>query len=184
MVSKADREHWDSRWAKRGMAPIGEHPPPPVLAPHEHLLPTEGEALELACGRGRGVLWLANRGLSVWGVDVSPVAIDLARDLVAKSEVADRCRLDVFDLENGLPEGPPVDLLLCHCFRDPRLDRAMMERLAPGGTLAVAVLSEVDAGRGPFRARPGELLDAFGSLDVLVDGEDDGMAWIVARRAK
>jgi len=127
-------------------------------------------------------MWLAIRGMHVWGVDVSPVAIDLAHELTSLSGVADRCRFDVVDLDRGLPKGPPVDLLVCHLFRDQRLDQAMIERLAPGGLLAVAVHSEVGVGPGPFRARPNELRDAFGELDVLTDGEAEGMAWVVARR--
>ena len=96
--------------------------------------------------------------------------------------LADRCSFQVEDLDGGLPEGAPVDLILCYLFRDQRLDGAMIERLALGGLLAVAIQSEVGAGPGPFRARPGELRDAYGELGVLVHGEGDGMAWILARR--
>jgi hypothetical protein len=120
--------------------------------------------------------------MDYWGVDVSPVGINLARELTSVYEVADRCRFDVIDLDDGLPSGPPVNLLFCHLFRDPRLDVAMMERLVPGGMLAVAVLSEVGVGPGDFRARPGELRDAFGSLEVVDEGEGDGVARILARR--
>jgi SAM-dependent methyltransferase len=122
--------------------------------------------------------------MEIHGVDVSPVAIDLARRLAVDSGVADRCRFDVVDLDGGLPPGPDVDLLFCYLFRDQRLDQAMMDRLLPGGLLAVAVLSEVGAGPGPFRARPGELRDAFDELNVLVEGEEDGMAWLLARRSR
>jgi hypothetical protein len=120
--------------------------------------------------------------MDYWGVDVSPVGIALARSLTALYGLQDRCRFDVFDLDDGLPPGPLVDLLLCHLFWDPRLDGAMIERLAPGGMLAVAVLSEVGAGPGEFRARPGELRDAFGTLETVDEGERDGIAWILARR--
>ncbi len=180
-VSEDDRRHWDARYAEGGRAPVGFREPPPVFAPFEHMFPTEGLALEIACGRGRAAVWLAARGMEVYGVDVSPVAIDLARRLAGDSDVVDRCRFEVFDLDGGLPLGPQVDLLLCHLFRDRRLDQAMMDRLLPGGLLAVAVLSEVDAGPGPFRAPPGELRDVFGELDVLVEGEA-GTAWLIGRR--
>ncbi len=183
-LSEEDRRHWDSRYAEAGMAPIGGFPPP-VFAPFEHLFPTEGHALELACGRGRAAVWLAGRGMNVWAVDVSSVAIDLSGQLAVLSGVANRCRFEVLDLDGELPEGPPVDLILCHLphlFRDQRLNEAMIDRLARGGLLAVAVLSEVGPGPGPFRVRPGELLDAFGKLGVFVQGEADGMAWILARR--
>ena len=183
-VSQADRRRWDSRYADRGMAPLDETGPlpPPAFAHVEHLFPTEGSALELACGRGRGAVWLASRGMNYWGVDVSPVGIELARNLTALYGVADRCRFDVVDLDEGLPAGPPVNLLFCHLFRDPRLDGAMIERLAPEGMLAVAVLSEVGVGPGEFRAHPGDLRNAFGTLEIVDEGEGDGMARILARR--
>lgn len=164
------------------MAPPGDHGPPPVFADVASLFPTRGRALELACGRGRAAVWLAQRGMEVWGVDVSPVAIDLARRLAAESGVADRCRFDVHDLDGGLPPGPPVGLILCHLFRDPALDAAVVERLAPGAILAMSVLSAVDAGPGAFRASPGALTRAFSSLDVRVHVEADGIATIVARK--
>ena len=187
-MSEARRQHWDPRYREGGVAPILQVPPPlPALAPVDHLFPTRGQVLEIACGRGRGAVWLASRGLTYWGVDVSPVAIDLARQLVERSELAHRCRFDVFDLDAGLPDGDAVDLVLSYLFRDSRLDRAVVDRLVPGGLLAVAVRSEVDVGPEDFpdgsqRARPGELRDAFGHLEILNEGEGDGMARILARK--
>ena len=183
-MSDQDRDHWDDRYRETRVAPIGDHGPPPALMPAAHLIPSTGSALEIACGRGRAAVWLAMRGIQVWGVDVSPVAIRLARRLARSNAVADHCRFDVFDLDGGLPEGPPVDLILCHLFRDPRLDQAIIERLSPGGILAIAVLSEVDAGPGPFRAAPGELTAAFSPLEILASGEATGTAWLVGERAQ
>jgi hypothetical protein len=80
-----------------------------------------------------------------------------------------------------LPDGPLVDVLLCHLFRGQNLVEPMIERLALGGVLAVAVLSEVGAEPGLFRAPPGELVAAFGHLEVLDQDEADGRAWMVAR---
>jgi SAM-dependent methyltransferase len=181
-MSDADRLHWDDRHAELGLAPIGRGCSPPELAAFEPLFPTHGLALELACGRGEGALWLASRGMSVHAVDVSPVAIELARELAERSGFADRCKFEVRDLDGGLPDTPPVALLLCQCFRDPRLDRALVARLAPGGLLAMVVLSEVGGEPGRFRAKPGELREAFHDLDILASAEADGIAWIVARQ--
>lgn len=154
---------------------------PAVFAPFEHLFPTVGQALEVACGQGLAAVWLARRGMDVWGVDVSGVAIGQARDLARRSRVADRCRFDVVDLDGGLPSGPPVDLVVCHKFRDGRLDRDIIRRLSPGGLLAISALSEVGAAPGPFRAGPSELRHAFGELDVIAACEGDGEAWLLAK---
>lgn len=135
----------------------------------------------MACGQGGGAVWLAQRGLDVLGLDISGAAIAAARDLAERCGVDARCRFDVVDLDDGLPDGPPVDVVLCHRFRDRRLYRAMIERLAPGGLLAIAVLSEVGGAPGRFRAAPGELTDAFAGLHMLAAGEGDGWAWLLAR---
>jgi SAM-dependent methyltransferase len=180
-VTDEDRIRWDERHASRGPAPVGAVGPPPAFAPFDDVFPTSGHALDLACGQGLGAVWLARRGMHVWGFDVSPVAIGRAWDLARRSGVDERCRFDVVDLDHGLPAGPPVDVMLCHKFRDRRLDRAIVRRLAPGGLLAISALSEVGATPGPFRVAPGELRAAFDELDVIAAGETQGEAWLLAR---
>lgn len=138
--------------------------------------------LELACGRGRGAVWLAWKGMKYQGVDVSPEAIRLARELADRAGVGDRCSFQVHDLDTGLPDGPPVDLVLSYLFFDRNLAGAMISRLAPRGLLAIATLSEVDAEPGPYRARPGELRVLFGSLDILAATEGDGSASLIGRK--
>jgi SAM-dependent methyltransferase len=180
-VTRKDQCRWDARHRSQARPAAGAVEPPGVFAAYANVFPTSGRALDLACGQGLGAVWLARRGLDVWGLDISPVAIGRARDLARRDGVDDRCRFDVADLDDGLPDGPPVDVILCHNFRDRRLDRAIIERLAPGGLLAIAVLSEVGAAPGPFRAAPGELSAAFADLEEIVAGEGEGRAWLLAR---
>lgn len=181
-MTRSDQQHWDARYADDGLAPILDPPPPPPLfADVSDLFPTSGTALELACGRGRGAVWLASRGMSYVGVDVSPVAIDLARRLVDSSGLTHRCRFEAFDLDNGMPPADPVDLVLSHLYFDRRLAPAMIDRVKPGGLLAIATLSEVGAGSGEYRAAPGELRRMFGDVDILADDEADGFAWLIGR---
>lgn len=184
-MSESDRLHWDPRHTIAGIPELDERPAPPSVFAHvEDLFPTRGSALELACGRGRHAVWLAQRGMTYHGVDVSPVAIEFARSLAEARGLGDRCHFEVHDLDEGLPPGEPVDLLFCHLFRkSPSLDQSMIDRVAPGGILALASLSVVGSrAPGRFHAPPGELRDSFGHLEVLNEGEADGMAWILARR--
>lgn len=177
-----DRRRWDDRYARLGPPRLDEVRPPSFLAPHTNLLPVDGQAIDIACGQGRNAVWLATRGLRVWGLDISAVATAHARDLARRSEFGDRCQFDAVDLDRGLPDGPPVQMILCNKFRDHRLDDQLIERLAPGGMLAIAVLSQVGASPGRFRAVPGELTTAFAALDVVDAGEGGGVAWLLARR--
>ncbi|WP_179472969.1 class I SAM-dependent methyltransferase [Mycolicibacterium vinylchloridicum] len=177
-MAEADRVRWDEKYAnKTGGSPRL----PDVFAPYVDALPTAGRVLDLACGAGAAAVWLAERGLTVWGVDVSAVAIERAQELANRHGVSERCRFCVADLDEGLPPGPPVEMVLCHRFRDPRLYQAMVDLLAPGGLLAISVLSEVGAEPGFFRAAAGELDVAFARLQVLAAGEGDGQAWLLAR---
>ncbi|MGD1257687.1 class I SAM-dependent methyltransferase [Mycobacterium seoulense] len=180
-MAEADRQRWDERYQTMAPPSVDAVGPPEFLAAHAEVLPTAGRALDLACGPGLAAVWLAERGLHVEGFDVSPVAVGQARDLAQRVGVSDRCRFAVVDLDDGLPAGPPADVILCHRFRDRRLDHAIIERLAPGGLLAIAVLSEVGAAPGPFRAVAGELPAAFAELDQLAAREGAGQAWLLAR---
>ena len=181
-MTAEDRLRWDGVYAERGNLDPESAVLPAVFTPFEREFPTAGRALELACGRGGATVWLARRGLEVSGYDASAVAIEGARELAALWRVAGRCRLGVLDLDQGLPPGPLVDVVICHRFRAPHLNDAIVERLVPGGLVAIAVLSEVDAAPGPYRAVPGELTAAFATLDPIASGEGQGLAWLLARR--
>ncbi|MGA5465543.1 class I SAM-dependent methyltransferase [Mycobacterium sp. NPDC050041] len=180
-MTARDRLRWDERYASRAPVPADEVSPPDEFTAHESAFPHTGRALDLACGQGRIAVWLARRGMDVVGLDVSAVAITQARDLALRCGVEHRTRFDVADLDDGLPPGPPADVIVCHRFRDRRLDRPILARLASGGLLAVTALSEVGASPGPFRAAPGELTVAFGELEIVAAGEADGHAWLLGR---
>ncbi len=127
-------------------------------------------------------VWLAGRGLDVVAVDVSPAALAAGAELVTREQPPGRVRWVEADLDAGFPvEEGRYDVVVCQRFRDPALYPAMAAALAPGGLLAVTVLSEVGDAGGAFRAAPGELTAAFADLEVLAHGEGGGEAHLVAR---
>ena len=188
---EADRERWDRRWADSGPTADEIVPcPPDALAASPDLLgraPTVGRALDLACGAGAVALWMADRGLDVTALDVSPVAISLLDDAAARLGLQVDAR--VADTDGGLPaDVTDLALVVCQRYRATNLHTELARRLAPGGMLVVTVLSEVGlvgtdrAGEvGPFHAPAGELGRAYADsgLDVLADVEEDGQASIV-----
>ena len=179
-MSRADRDRWDTAYADR---PLPESITAPAeFAPFADMFPTTGTGLDLACGQGALSVWLARGGVTMRGVDVSPVAVNRARDLARRDGVAERCRFEVADLDDGLPPGDPADVVVCYRFWDPWLSAAITARLAPGGLLAICALSEVGAGPGRYRVRTGELPAAFPGLRIAAAGEADGVAWMLATK--
>lgn len=183
----ADRERWDQRYA----AWDGARQPlvPSAFADVGDLLPRVGRAIDVACGAGEAAVWLAQRGMKVQGFDVSPVAIGQATQLASAADVTARCRFGVASIDAGLADvddagDGPFDLVLCHLFRSPDHYAALADLVAPGGVLAVAVLSEVGASAGRFRAAPGELATAFEALTVTTMSEEDGVARWIGRRSR
>jgi SAM-dependent methyltransferase len=190
----ADRDRWDDRWSAAGVEPDRATPiAPDVIDAHPELLeqlPTNGAALDLACGIGAQSLWMAARGLTVSALDVSPVAVDLtARSAAQHGFAVDAA---VWDTDEGLPADlVGLAMIVCQRYRASDLYLDLVQRLRPGGVLILTVLSAVglDGTAGPFHAPAGELTNAYrsaataGMIDVLVDEERDGQASIVVRRA-
>jgi SAM-dependent methyltransferase len=67
--------------AETGPARGGLWRPAPWLEEMADRLPAGGRVLDVACGTGRGAVWLARRGLRAVGFDVLPDAIERARRL-------------------------------------------------------------------------------------------------------
>lgn len=165
-----------------------------LLVSHPDLVPRAGRALDVACGLGATAVWLATRGLDVVAVDVSPVAVEAARRLAAQHGIADRCRIEVVDLDDPRPDRPPFDsgpfdVIVCQRFRDPAMYPLLRTAVAPHGLLVVTVLSVVGRAdtSSPFLAQPGELASALAGdgtgREIVASVEDDGEASIVVRFA-
>ncbi len=156
---------------------------PPELASGYELLPPNGHAVELACGRGHLSLVLAHHGLSVVGYDVSDVAIDLARQGAEELGLSDRCRFVVADLDDGLVGTDRYDVMVCNRFWADDVAKMAIERVVPDGLLMITALSEVGGTSGRFRLGPGALLDALqGAFSVERFDEDHGITWFIGRR--
>jgi len=181
-----DARRWDERYA--GLVEVDRRPPE-ALERWAHLaaqLPTHGRCVDLACGPGAVALWLAERGLHVTALDVSPVAIDVLRSCAERAGVGERIDARVTDLDEGIPgDLRDLELIVCQRFRSPALYPALLERLNPGGLVVVTVLSAVGCERpGAFHAPPGELRAAFTSehCDIVLEAEGGGLGHLVARR--
>ena len=164
-MSEADRERWDTRYSKADLVMGPELKP--FVRRVERLLPRAGRALDIACGEGQLAGWLAQRGLDVTAVDISPVALDKLCRRAETEGWAPRLRAIEADLDEGLP---PVSrglaLVTCVDFYSPTIMRRARKLLAPGGMLLVQVVLQPPEGDSPHRAAPNEALGFARGLQV------------------
>jgi len=148
-----------------------------------HLIRPGGTVLDLACGSGRHLRWLAARGFAVTGVDRDGAAVEPLR---ASGEIV------VADLENGpWPlAGRRFDAVVVTNYLWRPLWPAIRAALADGGlwlheTFADGQQTVGRPSRPEFLLQPGELLQAAQGLRVVAfeDGFLDAPPRFVQRIA-
>lgn len=165
-------EKWNQRYSE--VTEAGE--PAKVLTDFSHLLPTEGIALDLACGLGANALFLAQQGLETLAWDTSRVALTKLQASAAclRLKVQTRQR----DCEQHPPEPESLDVLVVSHFLYRPILNALAESLRPGGILyyETHTLERPVYLSGPsnpdYLLKPGELLDVFGQLQIHAYRED------------
>jgi len=156
--------------------------------------PGSPRALDLACGSGRGAVFLALSGWRAEGWDADGSALELARAF------ARRQRVDVPFLEHDLESAePPVperafDLIVVVRYLHRPLFPWIERALAPGGVLLYETFRDGQQRFGTpkqerFLLRDGELTTAFPSLVVerheqTPDGTPPLLARLVARKLR
>lgn len=180
---------WDARWRDKNGEPAN---PDPWLVRILPLLPV-GATLDVACGRGRNSLFLAERGHRVTAVDHSVEG--LAQLRAAAEERGLAITTHCLDLEAAPALSlSTFDLAIDFFYLHRPLFPALMACLRPGGVLVARTFSS--AGDFPGRPRhpefvlaPGELPKIFKGWDILLHEEGlepsskgGSLAGIVARR--
>ncbi|NHA15926.1 bifunctional 2-polyprenyl-6-hydroxyphenol methylase/3-demethylubiquinol 3-O-methyltransferase UbiG [Thioalkalivibrio sp. XN279] len=140
-MSTSDRERWEARYGREGLV-MGERVKP-LVRELEPVLPWSGRALDIACGEGQLAVWLAQRGLDVTAVDISPSGLAKLRAQAEAAGVGVRVHGIEADLDHGLPAlEPGFDLVTCIDFYSPAVMAQARHLLAPGGMLLVQVVLE------------------------------------------
>lgn len=127
-----------------------------------------GTVLDAGCGTGENALACAAHGLDVWGIDLAPSAIGMARAKAsARGYPPSRFLLaDALALpEIGLRFDTVIDSGLLHAMVDAERAAyvtALAEVVVPGGLVHVLCYSDREPGDvGPRRITEAELLEAF-----------------------
>ena len=132
-----DHASWEERYRDAPTLWSGR-PNPPLVAEAGELPP--GRALDVGCGEGGDVLWLAGRGWQVTGLDWSEVALTRAAEHAAAAGLTDRVEWVRGDVDSWRPPEAAYDLVTAHFLhptaeqRGPLLAR-LAAAVASGGTL-------------------------------------------------
>jgi SAM-dependent methyltransferase len=182
--------HWSARYLEAGDDYLFGTAPAKFLAHRSRQFQVGATALSIADGEGRNSVWLAEQGLDVTAVEISPVGIEKARKLAAGRGVQVRFLLaDVLD--PGWPPAPEkgqydwvIGVFIQFAGPQERslLFQAMKELTAPSGRVLILGYTpkqlEYRTG-GPSAVEnlytPEILREAFTdwSIDELVEYEDD-----------
>lgn len=158
--------------------PLGE--PSPWITRWSHLIVPGGAVLDVACGSGRHLRWLAAKGFRMTGVD---------RDATALATLQGLGRLVEADIENGpWPfSGEMFDAIVVTNYLWRPLLPALRACLAPGGVLIYETFAIGNEAHGKpsnpnFLLRPGELLALTQGLHVVA--YEDGLLTDPMRRVQ
>jgi SAM-dependent methyltransferase len=183
------RTTWNNRWREKT---DDSWEPDPWLLRIQPWLP-DGRALDIACGRGRNALYLAEQGLTVTAIDVSEEALaQLASEAAHRNLPVETRQIDL----EAAPQLPSdtFDLVLEFFFLHRPLLPQLLQAVRPGGVAVLRTFSSAGAfaggpGNPAFVLRPGELLEIFAGWDILLHEEGiepsrkgGALAGIVARR--
>ncbi len=129
-------EFWDERYSGDGFS-FGTEPNAFLVSQADYLKPGL-RVLVPGDGEGRNGVWLAQQGLIVDSVDVSPLGVAKARKLAAQRGV--EINAQVADLTDWRWPEDTYDIaasLYMHFFDAdrPSIHRAMLKALKPGGVL-------------------------------------------------
>jgi SAM-dependent methyltransferase len=130
---------WDERYSGDGQIWSGD-PNVQLVAEASELKP--GTALDLGCGEGGDVIWLARRGWTVTGADFSAAGLERAARLAEQAGVAERTDWWRVDAREFDPGGRSYDLVSTQYLHPPDggmvdVVRRLAGAVAPGGHLLV-----------------------------------------------
>jgi len=169
------QEQWNRRYATTKGKPQAAQ----VLRENRHLLPTSGDALDLACGLGGNALLLAQAGLTVQAWDLSSVAIDALQSRAAAERL--QVQTAVRDVDGQPPLPASFDVIVVSYFLQRTLAPALCAALRQGGLLFYQTFVKDRVQNNLFRQGPtnpdfllakSELLTMFAPLRLRVYREE------------
>ena len=169
------QQKWDAHYAQ---VDYDKLQPCRALLENSHLIPTEGAALDLACGLGANALYLARHGLTTSAWDLSPVAIDALQERALAEGLA--VNAEVRDLSVDPLPAEAFDLIYVGRFLERSLCPDIENALRPGGVLVYQTwvagkVSDEGPSNPDFLLADNELLRLFSNLSVRYFRDEGGL---------
>lgn len=160
---------WDERYA--GSAQVWSGRPNGALLAETSDLPP-GRALDVGCGEGADAVWLAQHGWSVTGLDVSTVAVERAA-AHARDAGVEATWVGTGLVEAALAPGSFDLVSACYpaLLRTPdhAAERALLDAVAPGGTLLVVHHADIDRARALEHGFDPDQIVGLAEVTALLD---------------
>jgi SAM-dependent methyltransferase len=152
-------------------------PPPPseVLFYNQHLLPTKGIALDLACGHGSNAICLAKNGLQVSAWDISELALEKLSFRLKEFDLIINCEIrDVLQLP---PKPNTFDVIVVSRFFDRKLMKYIQRAIKSNGLVFYQTFIkdriEQSGPKNPnYQLNVNELLDFFKDWKLIYYREE------------
>jgi 2-polyprenyl-3-methyl-5-hydroxy-6-metoxy-1,4-benzoquinol methylase len=186
--SEDDRRHWDKLYNTRTYV-FGKEPAS-FLKEYAHLL-HGGRSLDIAMGEGRNAVYLAKKGYTVDGIDISEVALRKAKRLARENGVG--ITTVIADLTNYQIKPESYNVILNVDYYQKSLIPQIKKGLKRKGIViyenhTMDQLSNLKGQhiRRDYLLNKGELKDLFKDFEILVyretnDGKD-AKASLIARK--
>jgi tellurite methyltransferase len=180
---------WNKVWQERGDE---ELTPDSWLIKVLPLLPP-GRVLDVACGRGRNALLMAEKGYAVTAVDGSEEGLSRLKNEARQRGLTIDLRRQDLEARAELPE-EGFDVVLQFFYLQRSLFPTLMRSVRPGGVAVVRTFSHAGPwpggpGHPEYALEEGELPRIFAGWEILLHEEGlepahrgGSMAGIVARR--
>jgi SAM-dependent methyltransferase len=160
-----DRQQFEQMY--QGQAAWDTGRPQPAIIKLAESGQIHGSVLDVGCGTGENVLYLAAKGHEAWGIDFLPVAIERAKAKAAERGIDAHFIVgNALGLNNlGRQFDTMIDCGLFHTFSDeerPVYAQEVAKVLRASGLLHILCFSDEEPGTyGPRRISRQELRDSF-----------------------
>jgi tellurite methyltransferase len=189
--SEEDRRHWDKFYDTTRY--IYGIEPSKFLKENIHLLPQGGHALDIAMGEGRNAVFLAKKGFTVDGVDISEVALRKAKKLASKNGVGNSTTTIIADLTHYTIKPETYSVIINFDYVQRNLIPEIKKGLKRGGIVVYEsfTVDQLSHSKNQYIRRDyllakGELRNLFKDFIILVDRETneggEAKASIIARK--